>query len=75
MRQKSYLTLATGRVWLISYQLRLSHMWDRFFRQRAYKGITRSCMRWYVRKNYLTWVKTTEILIWCARNNMEIIRK
>ena len=26
MRQKSYLTLATGRVWLISYQLRLSHM-------------------------------------------------
>ena len=26
MRQKCYLTLATGRVWLISYQLRLSHM-------------------------------------------------
>ena len=26
MRQKFYLTLATGRVWLISYQLRLSHM-------------------------------------------------
>ena len=25
-------------------------MWDRFFRQRAYIGITRSCMRWYVRK-------------------------
>ena len=32
-------------------------MWDRFFRQRAYIGITRSCMRWYVRKNYLTRVK------------------
>ena len=26
MRQKCYLTLATGRVWLISYLLRLSHM-------------------------------------------------
>ena len=30
-------------------------MWDRFFRQRAYIGITRSRMRWYVRKNYLMW--------------------
>ena len=27
-------------------------MWDRFFRQRAYIGITRSRMRWYVRKFY-----------------------
>ena len=27
-----------------------------------------TCMRWYVRKNYLTWVKTAEISIWCARN-------
>ena len=26
MRQKCYLALATGRVWLISYLLRLSHM-------------------------------------------------
>ena len=26
MRQKCYLTLATGRVWLISYYLRSSHM-------------------------------------------------
>ena len=26
MRQKCYLTLATGRVWLNSYKLRLSHM-------------------------------------------------
>ena len=25
-------------------------MWDRVFRQRAYIGITRSRMRWYVRK-------------------------
>ena len=25
-------------------------MWDKFYRQRAYIGITRSCMRWYVRK-------------------------
>ena len=25
-------------------------MWDRFFRQRAYIWITRSRMRWYVRK-------------------------
>ena len=43
-------------------------MWDRFFRQRAYIGITRSVMRWYVRKKYLTWIKTTEIPIWCAKN-------
>ena len=42
-------------------------MWDRFFQQRANIGITRSCMRWYVRKKYLTWVKTTEIPNWCAR--------
>ena len=42
-------------------------MWDRFFRQRAYIGITRYRMRWYVRKNYLEWVKTAEIAIWCAR--------
>ena len=42
-------------------------MWDRFFQQRAYIGITRSCMRWYVRKKNLTWVKTTKIPIWCAR--------
>ena len=26
-------------------------------------------MRWYVRKKYLTWVKTTEIPISCARTN------
>ena len=26
MRQKCYLTLANGRVWLISYYLRISHM-------------------------------------------------
>ena len=41
-------------------------MWDRFFRQRANIGVTRSCMRWYVRKDCLTWVIKTEILIWCA---------
>ena len=45
MRQKCYLTLATGRVWVT-----WAAMWDRFFRQRAYIGITRSHMRWYVRK-------------------------
>ena len=28
-------------------------MWDRFFRERAYIGITRSHMRWYVRKKSL----------------------
>ena len=43
-------------------------MRDRFFRQRDYIGITQSCMHWYVKKNCLTWVKTTEITIWCARN-------
>ena len=42
-------------------------MCDSFFQQRANIGIIRSCMRWYVRKNYLTWVKTTELLICCAR--------
>ena len=35
-------------------------MWDRFLWQPAYIGVTRSCMRWYVRKKYLTWVKTAE---------------
>ena len=29
-------------------------MWDRFFRQRAYMGITRSRMQWYVRKIFPT---------------------
>ena len=56
----AYLVLVT----LISQSVA---MWDRFFRQRAYIGITRSRMRWYVRKNYLTWVKTAESPIWCAR--------
>ena len=42
-------------------------MWDRFCQQQANIGITQSCMRWYVRKNYLTWVKTTQIPIWYAR--------
>ena len=45
-------------------------MWDRFFRQRATIGLTRSCMHWYVRKNYLTWVKTAEISICCARKTL-----
>ena len=54
MRQKCYITLATGRACGLS---RISYayltwvaMWDIFFRQRAYIGITQSCMRWYVRK-------------------------
>ena len=71
MRQKCYLTLATAvacGLSRISYAyLTWVAIWDRFFRQRAYTGITRSRMRWYVRKKYLTWVKTTEIPIWCAR--------
>ena len=46
-------------------------MWDRFLRQRANIGITRSCMHCYVRKKYLTWVKTTKIPIWCARKKSE----
>ena len=41
--------------------------------QRANIGITRSCMRWYVRKKYLTRVKTTKIPIWCARNVMVML--
>ena len=39
-------------------------MWDRFFRQRAFIGITRSCMHWYVRKNYLTWVHRYHTVFW-----------
>ena len=31
-------------------------MWDRFFRQRAYIGINRSRMRWYVRKATRGWL-------------------
>ena len=53
---------------IISYAYLTSvAMWDRFFQQRAYIGITRSCMRWYVRMNHLKLVKTMEISIWCAR--------
>ena len=37
-------------------------MWDRFFRQRAYMGITRSRMRWYVRKDFLSQGKISDIL-------------
>ena len=49
-------------------------MWDMFFfRQRANKGITRSCMHWYVRKKYLTWVKTMETPVWWARKILAII--
>ena len=44
-------------------------MWDRFFRQRAYIGITRSRMHWYVRKNYLTWEKQQKSRS-CVRENM-----
>ena len=55
MRQKCYLVLATDWCVLsrISYDyLTLVAMWDRFFRQQAYIGITWSCMHWYVRKKY-----------------------
>ena len=39
----------------ISYvYLRWEAMWGRLFRQRANIGTTRSCLRWYVRKRYLT---------------------
>ena len=44
-------------------------MWDRFFRQRAYIGITRSRMRWYVRKDFLTQGKVSDVPIRCARNS------
>ena len=38
-------------------------MWDRFFRRRAYIGITRSCMPWYVRKDFLSRGKFSDRLI------------
>ena len=44
-------------------------MWDRFLRQRAYIGITRSCMRWYVRKDFLSQGKISDIRIRCARKD------
>ena len=42
-------------------------MWDKFFRQQADIVITLACMHWYMKKNYLIWVATTEIPIWSAR--------
>ena len=39
-------------------------MWDRVFRQRAYIGITRSCMRWYVRKKNLSLDKPCDAIRW-----------
>ena len=46
MSRAGYLTLATGRVWFISYLLRLSHMGSDvgkiFLRRRAGIGITQS---------------------------------
>ena len=33
-------------------------MWDRFFRQQAYIGSTRSCMYWYVRKYFYLRLKS-----------------
>ena len=42
-------------------------MWDGFFRQQAFIGITRSCMCWYVRKDFLLQGKISDILIRCAR--------
>ena len=60
MRQKCYLTLATSHVWLISFSnayLTWVAMWDRYFPTASLHRITLSRMRWYVRKNYLRWVK------------------
>ena len=65
MLPMGYLTLATdcvclSRNYVYAYLTRMA-MWDRLSQQRAYIGITRSCMRWYVRNNFLIWVKTAEI--------------
>ena len=58
MRQNFYLTLAACGLSRISYAyftwVAMSDRVFRFFRQRAYIGITRSRMRWYVRKKFLT---------------------
>ena len=44
-------------------------MWDRYFRQRAYIGITRSCMRWYVRKTFFAHrIRISEILPWVRKS-------
>ena len=47
-------------------------MWDRFFQQLAYIGINRSRMRWYVRKNYLIWVKQRNPYLVCEKNVVPI---
>ena len=52
MSRVGYLALVTGSLWLISYELRLSHMGSDLG-QRANIGITRSFMHWYVGKNFL----------------------
>ena len=46
-------------------------MRDRIFRQRANIVITRSCMRWYVRKNALFKGQILDIFILCVRNNIQ----
>ena len=79
MRQKS-------GAWVISHLLpaacSLSHisyayfkwvaMLDRFFWQRAYIGITRSCIRWYVRKKFLTWADSLTYMGKGWRNNISL---
>ena len=45
-------------------------MWDRSFRQRAYIGLTRSRMRWYVRKDFITQRKISDVPIRRARNSI-----
>ena len=66
----SHKQLAVCGLSRISYTyLKWVAMSDKYFRQRANIGITQSCMHWYVKKNFLTWVKTMETPIWCARNS------
>ena len=48
----------------LSNRLNLSiAMWDRFFRQRTYIGITLSCMPWYVRNFFLTYQRIRDLVL------------
>ena len=73
MRQKCYLTLATGRVWLISYKLHLSDMCSHVGQIFQTASLHRDHLILYALvcvKELSHMGKTTEIMIWCARKRL-----
>ena len=68
MRQKCYLILVTGCVWLISYWLRLSHMGSdvgQIFPTASLHGDHSISYALVCEKEISHMGKTTEIPIWC----------